>query len=424
MSLAEKTVLVLGGGIAGATAALNLVEEGVNVIMVEQDDFIGGYGAHLACKALESCQSCNGCLVEPRLASLLTNPEIKIYRRGRLTEIEYDDNKITATISQRPAFLDPVKCIACGECEDKCPAMDRAAIRRALMAGDVPMLAINPRTCLQLNGVECTVCRDVCPTEAIDFDQAAVTRRFTVDSMVVATGFKPYPAEEKPTFGYGTVENVITALELEEEVRRTGQVRRPSDGEIPKKVAFIQCVGSRDLKRHNYCSRVCCGYALRLGRMLHHRFGIEVSVFYMDIQSFGHAFDEFLAAAKEELKLIRFMPSDVMAGEDGQVLIRRLSEDGGEAIKEPFDLVVLSIGIAPNENNRELADKLGLELDEHGFMAPDRASASPTGDRTEKPAGAKGIFLAGTALRPMDVAEVVAQAGRAAQETIRYLEEG
>lgn len=355
MSVQDKTVLVLGGGIAGATTALDLAEEGVRVVVVEKEDFIGGYGAQLACKALDACQSCNGCLVEPRLAKLMANPDITIHTRSVMKSVDKTDHGFKVTIDKGSAD---------GE-----------------------------------------------TTEEMSF---------TVDAVVVATGYKPFPAEDKNRFGYGELANVITGMDLEEQLRRNGDYHRPSDGKAPAKVAFIQCVGSRDVNRHNYCSRVCCGYALRLGRTLHHRFGTDVTVFYMDIQSFGHAFDDYLAATKEEMRLVRFMPGDVFAGDDGNVTITYQPEPNADTVTEEFETVVLSVGITPGESNAQLAEELGLELDEHGFIDQDRKR-----DVLDGPADADsdgGVFLAGTVIRPMDVAEVVAQAGRTAQDAIRYLE--
>jgi len=414
--LTEKRVLILGGGVAGATAGLRLAEEGIGVIIVEQDDFIGGYGAQLACKALESCQKCNGCLVEPGLADILNHPNVEILRRSRLVQASRSGDGYEVKLVQQPAYIDPEKCTACGLCLAKCPAAGEGAIRQALSPVDRPRLAINPEVCLYFKDQKSTLCREVCPEEAIRFDLSPQEISLKVEAIILATGFKPYPAENKTRYGYGRVPNVVTGLELEAQLRHEGRITRPSDGKEPKRVAFIQCVGSRDRTGNNYCSRVCCGYALRLGRMLKHRFGAEVSLFYMDFQSFGHDFDRFLASAREELETIRSMPGDVMAGPEGQVEVHYQPEPGKELICRPFDLLVLSVGLTPGQANPELADQLALELDPHGFI-----QAAAKGEGAGQGNGS-GIFLAGTVVRPMDMAEVAAHAGRAAVETLAYLE--
>ncbi|MBW1712235.1 MAG: CoB--CoM heterodisulfide reductase iron-sulfur subunit A family protein [Deltaproteobacteria bacterium] len=348
----DKIVLVLGGGIAGVTAALDLAEEGLRVVLVEQGDSLGGRAGHLACMALETCQKCNGCLVEPRLVKALNHPRLEIMTRTSLQ---------TANPGER-GF--------------------KATLLRATGSGP----------------------------EKLELEAQAV---------VLATGFRPFPAKNKPRLGYGLLENVVTVLDLDQELRRTGRICRPSDGRPPQKVAFVQCVGSRDRAGHNYCSRICCGFALRMGRMLHHRFGTEVTVFYMDIQNFGHVFEPALAAAREELSLVRSLPSDVLPGPEGQVVARYCAQPGRPPQDEPFDLLILSVGLTPGDSNPEVSRLFNLELNEHGFFseaALEEAPARSTG------LGA-GIFLAGTVVRPMDVAEVVAHAQRAAQETIRYLEE-
>ena len=409
VALSNKTVLVVGGGIAGVSAALDLAEEGVGVVLLEKDDFLGGHAAELGCKAAESCLKCNGCLSEPRFAEVMARPGVEIHLRSRLMEVNEDEGRFTVRFERRPAYIDPARCTDCGRCIERCPMSEEGAFRRPLLLGHQPRLAIDPEVCLYFKDKESTLCRDVCPEEAIDFQAGPEEIERRVDAVVMATGFTPYDPATKPRFGYGDLEDVITAMDLERGLRADGGPRRPSDGRAPKRVAFIQCVGSRERERNNYCSRVCCGYALRLGRALTHRFGCEVTVFYMDIQSFGHAFDDFLAAAEEELTLIRQIPGEVWPGPDGEVMVQYVSDPAKGPTLHPYDLMVLSVGIGPGADNASLGEMLDLDLDEHGFM---RAN------------GSRGVFLAGTVERPLSVAESVAHAGRAAREAIGYLRRG
>jgi heterodisulfide reductase subunit A len=405
VSLKDKTVVVIGGGITGTSVALDLARAGVRVELVEKDDFIGGHAAQLACKAVDDCQSCNVCLAEPRLRELLQHPNIKIRRRSQVRQVTPHTPGFALSLEERPAYIDPNSCTGCGLCLERCP--EEGSLRRPSLPADLPHLAVDPEHCLYFRDQQSTMCRDVCPEEAIDFNQSTMQHQLNADAIILATGFMPYPAHEKIRLGYGRIPDVLTAMDLEELLRTTSRPNRPSDGSLPGKVAFIQCVGSRDVNSNNYCSRVCCGYALRLGRMLKHRFDIKVDVFYMDLQSFGHVYDDFLAKAKEELNLIRAMPYDVWPGHEGGVEIEYQAESGEGLRREPFDLLVLSVGMKPAVDHPDLARVLGLELDKHGFLSKD----------------SKGIFTAGAAARPMDVAECVAQAGRAANLAINYLEE-
>ncbi len=323
------------------TAALELADYGCKVVLVEKEDRIGGNAGHLACMALDKCQKCNGCLVEPRLTKALAHPGVEILTG---TKVESIDRK-----------------------------------------GDGFDISL-------VGGSE--------------------ESRTQAGAVILATGYEPYQAAGKPRYGYGRFENVATVLELDVEMRRTGRINNRVSGEVPKKMAFVQCVGSRDVQRNNYCSRICCGYAIRMGRMLKHRFGTEVTIFYMDLQNFGHVPEATLKAAGEELRLVRAMPSDVFPGEDGQVLIQYLNEAEGTSVEEPFEMLALSIGLAPGAQNKALADMSGLTLNDYGFFNP-----APNDN------GTSGLFLAGTVTKPLDVAEVVASAEKAAQETICYLEE-
>jgi heterodisulfide reductase subunit A len=404
--MAQKTVAVVGGGVAGAAAALELARAGARVELVEQDDYLGGHAARLACKALEDCQGCNGCLAESRLREVLEHPGVRIRRRSTLTALEGGPGAFRLRLSQRPAYIDPRTCTGCGVCLERCP--EEGALRGPLLAGDLPRLAVDPAVCLYFSDGGAALCQDACPEEAMDFGQQPAEVELEAQAVVLATGFAPYPAEAKRRLGYGEVPDVITALELEDRLRRQGKALRPSDGREPDRVAFLQCVGSRERQGHNYCSRVCCGYALRLGRTLASRFGARVTVFYMDLQSFGHAPDELLAAARRELELVRCLPYDALAGGGGGVRLAYQPPGESGLCEREFDLLVLSVGITPGTESARLAGLAGLELDGHGFLPA---------------AGGNGVFVAGAAGRPMDVAETIASAGAAAGQALRYLEE-
>lgn len=403
--MAARRALVLGGGVAGATAAVALAQAGVTVTLAEKDDFLGGHAARLGCKALESCQLCNGCLVGPSLAALRAEPGIEVLRRCRLTGLEREGQGFRAGLSQRPALIDPARCDGCGLCQENCPAAGEGAMRRPWLAGELPPLAIDPQVCLYFKDGRSALCRDVCPEEAIDFTRPEQALERAVEAVVLATGFQPYPAMAKPRLGLGLVPNVITALELETMLRERGGPAWADAGRDPKRVAFIQCVGSRERLGHNYCSRVCCAYAMRLGRALAHHHGAEVTIFHMDLQGLGGLDQPDLAELGRQLNLMRAMPYDVMAGENGRVVLEYQARSGEAPRRERFDLVVLSVGLAPNPDNAWLGRLSQAGVGADGFLLP-----------------GPGVFVAGAAGRPLDVAETMAAADRTAWETIRYLE--
>ncbi len=404
----DKRVVVIGGGLAGISAALDLAAAGLPVTLLEQDDFIGGHSAQLTCKAVAQCQSCNGCLAESRLAQVLAEPLVEIRRRCRTLKVEAAPDGYRLQVQERPALINPLACTACGQCLEACP--EPGVIRMAPLPGDLPRLAIDPQKCLFFQDQRSTMCRDVCPEEAISFAGEPASFELAAQAVVLASGFAAFDPRARTRWGYGQLPEVITGLELEEQLRSLGRPRRPGDGALPERVAFIQCVGSREAAGNNYCSRVCCGYALRLGRVLAGRFGAKVSVFYMDLQSFGHAIDEFLAAAHGELELIRCLPYDPQPLPGGGLRLEYQAEAGQPLVSRDFDLLVLSVGISPGAGNASLAQTFGLARDQHGFLRPD-------------PDLAPGVFVAGAAGRPMDQAEAVASAGRAAHQVLSYLRE-
>lgn len=402
MDTAQERVVVIGAGVAGAAAALSLARAGASVTVLERDDFIGGHAAKLTCKAVDSCQECGGCVAEPLLAELGGSRQVKLLRRAKVTAAERGDGGISLTVEQGPALIDPNRCTVCGLCLEACP--QPGTIRKAPLDSDPLRLAIDPQACLHLQGRPQAPCQDTCPEGAIDLAAQAESGEIEADAVVVATGFKPYPAELKRRWGYGRVPNVVTALELESMLRGGNPPARPSDGAAPQRVGFIQCVGSRERAGNNYCSRVCCGYALRMGRMMHQRYGTDVTVFYMDVQSFGHDFDRFWDQAGRELNLVRCLPADVWPAEGDTVLVEHQAEPGAKPVMAELDMLALSVAMTPDPDTQALLGLLGGGDGPHGFGAD--------GD---------GVFVAGTAGGPMSLAESAASGEAAAWRALRHL---
>jgi heterodisulfide reductase subunit A len=238
------------------------------------------------------------------------------------------------------------------------------------------------------------------------------------DALLIAAGFDPFRAEDKPQYGYGRFPNVLTGLDLEKQLQETGRVLRPSDGLPPQSMAFIQCVGSRDLHlEHPYCSQVCCGYALRMANLIRHRTPeTAVTIFYMDIQNFGKGFSRFLEEARQQMRFIRAIPGDIQGGEKDRLLLTYQQDDGRPSQKEAFDLVVLSIGLMPGADLIGLSQKINLPLNADGFLTKkgEGFSLSP----------AEGVFFAGTVSGPKSIARSVSQAQQASEELVQFLKGG
>ncbi|MCL6622081.1 MAG: FAD-dependent oxidoreductase [Syntrophobacterales bacterium] len=404
-------VVVLGGGIAGITAALELNRAGVPVALVEKSPFFGGRAASFVCKATDVCQKCGACRVDQALRELFETPEIRRFPHTQVMAVSPGKGGMHLTLVTRPQAVDPTRCTDCGLCLAECPVP--GALLNTVSAENHPRFAVEPARCLFFQDGSCRRCEAVCPTGALDLTRPETRVELTSAGVVVATGYQPSPPPPRSVFARAGLPQVITGGDLEELLRQGGPLFRPSDGRQVRRLAFIQCVGSRD-REHAYCSRVCCGYGLRLARLVRHRWPeVQVSTFYMDLQNVGPDPEEFEAMVSRELELIRALPGDVALTTDGSLMLRFFDDQSGKALFRVVDLLVLAVGIAPGPDNPRLAEMLGLPLTADGFLGSGNGAASLP----------PGIFLAGTATGPLSIPECITQATRAAQEVCRYLEE-
>lgn len=403
-------VLVIGGGVAGLTVASDLADLDIDVEIVEQSDFPGGHAIQYTCKATDQCVKCGACMVEEKLDRVGQNPKIKLMAGARVQEVSKSKD-FSVTLLKKPVFIDPEKCSNCGLCFEKCP--ENGAVTKGFSKNHTPFYAISSEKCLYLKDQSCTVCREACPEGAIDLDAGEMTEPTHANAVILATGFTPFNPVSKP-YGYGKFENVITNLEMERMLRTDGRALKPSNGVEAGSIAFIQCVGSRDAKlNHLWCSKVCCGSALRMAGLVKARQPeIQVTFFYMDVQTFGRDFDEFYAKIRKDVRLIRAIPGDIYPAVNDQLRVTFLDNTSSETFQEEFDLVVLSVGMTPCQGIQETTETLQLQLAETGFVE----QADKGGLTSEK-----GIFTAGSVTGPMSIPESIASAGKTAFEVAKYL---
>ncbi len=401
--MTEKRVVIIGGGVAGLTAALALSRFGIGADIVEKSPFAGGHGIQFACKATDRCVKCGACVVEEKLRGACDDANIRVLTATEVVSIK-KTGRFSATLKRSPVSIDPAACTDCGACFAACPEQ---AVAQGFSAAHSPFYGVIGDRCTRSKGGQCAVCRDACPQEAISFTPEPAVEETAADAVIAAVGFTPYSPADKP-YGYGLFDNVVTNLELERIIRRRGGPFRPSDSAPAEKIAFVQCVGSRDAKRgHLWCSKICCGSALRLAGLIRHRHPqIEATVFYIDIQSFGKDFDAVFGQYRSDLRFVRAIPGDVFPAENGRLKVVYAEDGTHEGREEEFDLVSLSVGLTPCAGAAKTLSTLGIAAPEDGFYRTPEAA---------------GVFVAGAAQGPMSIAESVADAERAAAEAAAYL---
>lgn len=402
------SALVIGGGIAGIQAALDIANHGRRVYIVEKNPSLGGIVAQL--DNIPQTHENSMHLLESKLVECSRHPNVEILAYSEVKEIEGGPGKFKVIIERKPRYVREEKCNGCDLCSQVCRIKvpnefdQHLSARKAIyipFPQAVPLIyTIDKEHC-----INCGMCKIVCGRDAIDYDMEAEEIEIDVGSIIVATGGEYYEPVE---YGYGDYPNVLTSLEFERLLSVYGPTRgrliRPSDGKPVYKLAFVQCVGRNAIK---YCSKICCETTIKEAASAKKNGVEEVTVFYTDIHPSSRNFEDYYIRMKSEhdIDYIKAMPREINQKEDGGLIIKY---DSGEI---EADLLILSTGLLPSKSNVELSAKLEIPLDKHGFIGPPAPDQSPI--LTDKPS----VFACGWSTGARDIAEVVSQASGAALKT-------
>ena len=426
----SRDVLVIGAGIAGMQSALLLAEAGFQIHLLDNSPAIGGYFPLLD-KTFPT-NSCGVCFMSPLPPAYCPIYESELHENIRLMTsshvngIEGEPGAFRVSVTRRPTFVDPQQCNNCGSCEEVCPVEvssefgggleKRKAIYLPFPQAIPRSYVIDPGACTR-----CGECVKVCTPGAIDLDMAEQGHTLAVGAVILGLGFEPFRAELKGEYGFGRYDNVLSSIQYERMLSFSspsrGMPMRRSDGRVPKKVAFIQCVGSRDPScGQAHCSSICCMYAMKQAMITKERNpDTEIAVFYMDIRPMGKDYERYYEKAKAECE-IDFRRSAVSAVKQLQqtknLLVTYVMEEGSFR-EEEFDLIVLSVGFTVSDEVRDLAERIGIELNEANFCL--------TGEFTPTQTSRPGVYIGGTFREPRDIPETVVEGASAAAEVAALL---
>jgi heterodisulfide reductase subunit A len=429
--LAKKSVLVIGGGIAGIQSSLDLANMGFQVYLVEKTPSIGGRMSQLD-KTFPT-NDCSMCILAPKMIEAGRHPNIRLLTYSEVEEVAGEPGKFRVKIRKKARFVDEEKCTGCGVCVTKCPwkvdsEFDLGLSKRKAIytpfAQAVPNIpVIDTEHCVYFLKGTCRACEKFCEAGAINYDQEDEIIEAEVDAIILASGFDLYDPSGLEEYGYGKIKNVITAMQYERMISASGpsggQLQRPSDGKTPKRLAFIQCVGSRDTHHKLYCSSVCCMHATKEAILANEHYpDLKAFIFYTDMRAVGKRFQEYIARAEQEYKVtyIRSRPSKITENPDnGNPIVWYEETTARTRTSMEVDMVVLCQALIPSGSTKDISDMLHLSLNDYQFVdIPDRLFHPVD---TEIP----GILACGFCQAPQDIPDSVVQASAAAARAAEFL---
>ncbi len=428
----NNSALVIGGGIAGIQASIDLADIGFQVYLVESTPSIGGRMAQLD-KTFPT-NDCAMCILAPKMIECYRHPNIKLLAFSELERVDGEAGRFRVMIRKKARYVDEVKCTGCGVCQEKCPwtadsEFDMGLGKRKAIYVPFPQAVpnipvIDKERCAYFLKGTCRACEKFCEAKAVDFEQRDETVEVEVGSIIIATGLDLYDVTSLKEYGYGEISNVITALEYERLTSASGptggELKRPSDGKTPSSIAFIQCVGSRDFKHKLYCSSVCCMHATKEAMLAHeHHPGTKSTIFYTDLRAVGKRFQEYVARAKEEYDVayIRSRPGKIEDTPSGNPIIWYEDTTTGETKAFETELVILCPALIPSRGTQKLAKTLGISLNRYGFVENTDLFHPPD---TSRP----GIFACGYVHSPRDIPDSISQASGAAARVAEVMTGG
>lgn len=417
--------LVVGGGIAGGEAALNLANNGFKVLLIEKELSIGGKMILLS-KVFPTLD-CAACITTPKVSEISRHPNITLFTSSEVSKINRNgDNNFEATVVRKPRYVVIEDCTACQLCEKACPVSVRDQYQFDLIgrkAAFIPFNIASPKAAaIDIeNCVLCGACEKACPTGCIDFTQETEEYQVNIKTVILATGFKLFDPLMIPRYGFGLYKNVITSMQMERELAPTrpfNTILRPGDGKVPDKIAYVLCAGSRDASVGNpICSQICCMYSIKQSQLLMGALPMaDVTIYYINIRSFGKGFEEFYQQAKGMgVNFVKGKIGKISEKENGNLILRYEDINEGIIKEAEHDMVVLSVGVLPNQDAAKLFRADELKLDQYNFIYQSDSLESPSKTSVE------GVFVAGTASGPMDIPDSILSAGAASSEAISYL---
>lgn len=427
----NPNVLIVGGGIAGIQAALEIADQGSHVYLVEREPSIGGHMAQFD-KTFPTLD-CAACILTPKMFNAGNHPNITLLTWSEVEKVDGFIGNFTVQIRKKARKVDIAKCNGCGVCEEKCPKKvvdtvfeagmgTRKAIYTPFPQAVPKYPVIDVENCIYYQRGTCKACEKFCPTGAIDFNQKDEMLTAQVGNVILATGYELFDARRIPQYGYGRFANVITNLEFE----RLSNTAGPTGGKIvlrdgetaPQTVGIIHCVGSRDIKYNIDCSAICCMQSLKFAHLVKEKTGAKVYNFYIDIRTPGKTYDEFYRRILDEgVHFVRGKVADVtdaprFPGEEGKLIIQVEDTLAGRQIRVPVDMVVLSAAMQPRHDSKQVGQKFGISCSANGWFIERHPKLDPVATMTE------GIFIAGVCQGPKDIPSSVSQGAAAAARVL------